>query len=160
VQKATDAFCIKKIKGVCKMKGIISWFGGGLLSICLGLSNKFVLAGTNSSQALILAGAALIIVGYILLLCSSVEYPQKPTAKKKIGWRIALVTVFGLFTLYGLFMVIGFSVATLLRGETIGEDMVTGTIVGCVMCIPLAPSIFSLKKAMRGNKELRDAKGN
>jgi hypothetical protein len=99
-----------------KQEGYMKWIGSGILAIFLRVSSKFVLARTNSPQALILAGTAFIIFGYIRLLCGSVEYLPKSSSKKWIGWRIALVTVFGLFTLLGLFLVIGFSVATLVRG--------------------------------------------
>jgi hypothetical protein len=134
----------------------MKWIGSGIFIIFLGLISKFVLVGINSSQRLILAGAALIIFGYIRLIYSRVEYLQKPTSKKLIGWRLLLVIVFGFFTLLGLFLVIGFSVATLVRGETIHGEMTVGVIAGSIMCIPLAPAILSLKKAMHGNKVLKN----
>jgi hypothetical protein len=130
----------------------MKWIGSGIFAIILGLSSKFVLVGTNSPQALILLGVTLIIFGYIRLICSEAKVSKKLHQKRRISWRIALVTVFGFFALLGIFLMTGFSVATLVRGEIIRGEMIHGIIAGTIMSIPLAPSILILKKAIQGNK--------
>lgn len=136
------------------MKKLIPLLGSGALAVLLGASNQFVLLGTKSPQMLILVGALLLILGYASLFRFEINPTTAPTQKNRLWWRVALVAACGVFTLLGLVLIIGFSVATLLRGETVHGDMITATVMGCIMGLPFVPAVYLLKKAQSENTML------